>query len=271
MVQHSRAGVGAISLATVILLGGCDMLAPKPKDMSAQAVPPPPSGVAQLFADGQTVSLQVRPGDCAKTDCHVFRDGRWRPMPKVSVRTLPLLAISEATGSDYSEGLWRSVAPGRAILINAGAARQTIAAGHLDGLRIGLSEGTRRKYLTAYAIENKGAAGGLALGDGRTAAPVKAEIVVHGGKAWLLQQRIDRSANLVDLFAVAARPELIHCLPGLAIDASQWAGPIERALSPNLFVSRAVDSGADTSRRRAIATACPAKPAKPGLRERLGL
>jgi hypothetical protein len=271
MAQLSGATVRAISVATTLLLCGCDVPAPKPKDMATQAVPPPPSGTAQLFADEQTVSLQVRPGDCAKTECHLFRDGRWRPMPRASMRTLPLLAVSEATGSDYSDGLWRPVAPGRAILINAGAARQTLAAGHLDGLRVGLSNGTQRTYITVYAIGDKGMTGGLALGDGRTAAPATAEVVVHGGKAWLLQQRPDRSANLVDLFAVMARPGPIHCLPGLAMDTSQWAGPVEKALSPNLFVSRAVDNGTDAGRRQAIAAACPAKPAKSGLKERLGL
>jgi hypothetical protein len=70
---------------------------------------------------------------------------------------------------------------------------------------------------------------------------------------------------------VVARPGPIHCLPGLVLDTSQWAGPVEKALSPNLFVSRAIDTGTDTSRRQAIVAACPAKPANPGLKERLGL
>lgn len=264
------APVRAVSLFALLLLCGCDMLASPPKDTVLQPIAAPPTGTSQLFADGDTVTLQVRPGDCAKTDCLVYKSDRWQAMPKASIRSLPLLAVSEATGSDYGDSLWRSVAPGRAILINASAAQQTMAAGHLDGLRIGLSDGTRRTYLTAYTIEDKGA-GGLALGNRRVALPVKAEVVVHGGKAWLLQQRPDRSANLVDLFAILARPGPIHCLPGLALENSQWAGPVEKALSPNLFVSRAIDTGTDTSRRQAIATACPAKPANPSLKERLGL
>ena len=227
-----------------------------------------------LFADGDTVSLQVRPGDCAKTSCLAFRGERWQQMPKTSLRSLPLLAVSEATGSDYSEGLWRPVAHGRAILLNASAAHQTMAAGHLDGLRIGLMNGARRTYVTAYAIENAKDAvfsEGQPLGDGRLVLPIKAEVIVHGGKAWLLQQRPDRSANLVDLFAVAARPGPIHCLPGLALDTTAWAGPVEKALSPNLFVSRAIDTARDASRRQAVIAACPVKPANPKLKDRLGL
>lgn len=264
----------ACMTAIMVTLGGCDLVTPKPADTAAQAVPPPPSGTALLFADGDTISLQVRPGDCAKLDCLTFKDGRWQPMAKASIRSLPLLTVSEATGSDYSEGLWRTVAPGRAVLLNASAAHQTMAAGHLDGLRIGLMDGTRRTYVTAYAIEDaKGAVFSEShpLGDGRVFLPVNAEVIVHGGKAWLLQQRPGRSANLVDLFAVAARPGPIHCLPGLALDSTAWAGPVEQALSPNLFVSRAVDTTKDASRRQAVIAACPPKPDAPTLKARFGL
>ena len=255
---------------SALALGGCDLLTPKPEDAALQPVPAPPAGVPQLYANGETVSLQVRPGDCAKTDCLAFQDGKWRPMAKTSLRTLPLLAVGEATGSEYSDSLWRSAAPGRAVLINASAAHQTMAAGHLDGLRIGLSDGTRRTYLTAYAIENSGD-DGRPLGDGRVFMPVKAEVILHGGRAWLLHQRADRSANLIDLFAILARPGTMHCLPGLALDTSAWAGPVETALSPNLFVSRAIDTSKDASRRQAVVAACPAKPANPTFKERLGL
>lgn len=260
--------------ASVLALGGCDMLAPKPKDTALQPVAPPPAGTAQLYAEGDAVTLQTRPGDCAKSDCLAFRGNRWQPMPKTSLRSLPLLAVSEATGSDYGESLWRTVAPGRAVLLNASAAHQTMAAGHLDGLRIGLMDGTRRTYVTAYAIEDaKGAVFSEShpLGDGRVFLPVNAEVIVHGGKAWLLQQRPGRSANLVDLFAVAARPGPIHCLPGLALDSTAWAGPVEQALSPNLFVSRAVDTTKDASRRQAVIAACPPKPDAPTLKARFGL
>jgi len=261
-------------IVSALVLGGCDMLTPQPKDAALQPIAPPPAGTAQLYADGETVNPQVRPGDCARAECLTFRDGKWRPMPKVAVRTLPLLAVSEATGSDYNEGLWRSVAPGRAILLNASAAGQTMAAGHLDGLRIGLKDGARRIYVTVYAIEDakSDAAGeGHPLGDGRLVLPVNAEVFVHGGKAWLLHQRPDRSANLVDLFAIAARPDPIQCLPGLALDTTAWAGPVQQALSPNLFASRAIDTTKDASRRQAVIAACPPKPATPTLKERLGL
>ncbi|MBP2158661.1 MULTISPECIES: hypothetical protein [Asticcacaulis] len=260
--------------AVMVALGGCDLMAPKPVDTAAQAVPPPPSGTAVLFADGDMVSLQVRPGDCAKTDCLAFRDGRWRPMAKASVRTLPLLAVSEATGSDYSEALWRTVAPGRAVLLNTSAARQTLSAGHLDGLRVGLANGAHRGYVTIYAIEDSKSAvfsEGHPLGDGRVFLPVNAEVIVHGGTAWLLHQRADRSANLIDLFKVLSRPAAIQCLPGLALDTTQWAGPVEQALSPNLFVSRAIDATKDAARRQAVIAACPLKPADPTLKERLGI
>jgi hypothetical protein len=195
-------------------------------------------------------------------------------MPKASSRTLPLLTVSDATGSDYSEDLWRSVAPGRSVLLNASAAGQTMAAGHLDGLRIGLMDGARRTYVTAYAIEDAkaiAAGAGHSLGDGRVFTTINATVVVHGGKAWLLHQRQDRSANLVDLFAILSRPGAIQCLPGLAIDTSPWAGPVEQALSPNLFVSRAIDTGKDAARRQAVVAACPLKPADSTLKERLGL
>lgn len=260
-------------IVLALVLGGCDMLAPKANDAALQPIPSPAAGTAQLYAAGETVSLQVRSGDCTKTECLAFRNGKWQPMPKVAARTLPLLAVSEATGSDYSESLWRSVTPGRAILLNASAAHQTMAAGHLDGLRTGLKDGARRTYLTAYALEDATPAvgEGYPLGDGRVVVPVTAEVIVHGGKAWLLHQRPDRSANLVDLFAVAARPGPIHCLPGLALDTTAWAGPVEQALSPNLFVSRAIDTTKDASRRQAVIAACPPKPATPTLKERLGL
>lgn len=261
-------------MGVTLTLGGCDLLTPKPKDMAAQPVPPPASGVPQLFADGEMVSLQVRPGNCAEAQCQVFRDGRWHPMPKAALRSLPILAVSEPTGSEYSDGLWRSVAPGRAVLVNSSAAGQSQMDGHLDGLRIGLSDSGRRTYVTAYSLEDAKAvpAGtGHALGDGRIFARVDAEVVVHGGKAWLLHRRPDRSGNLIDLFAILARPGPYRCLPGLVLDTSQWAGPAEKALSPNLFVSRDIDVTKDAARRQAVIAACPAKPANPSLKERLRL
>ncbi len=271
-----KPALGAL-LTSCALLAACSH--PAPVDSSLTALPAPPSGPAQLYLDTTgALSAQSRTGDCVKTACYVFKGDRWQPLEAAQAHTTALLTIDEATGSHYSEGLWRQVASGRAILINASAGDANISAGQFDGLRIGLRDGTHITYVTAYPIENgstlqsvgrclSGVGCAKALGSGLYLSAVDASVVAASGSAWLLQRRPDRSANLVDLYAILAKPDKILCLPGLALDtAGAWAGPAETALSPDLFVSRKIDPASADAERRSVLDKClhAAKPAKAG-------
>lgn len=266
--------LAAISVSCLIL-SACAR--PAPVDSSLIALPAPPSGTALLYpGDDGTLSTQSRTGDCVKTSCFVFTGSRWEPLKAANAKTTALLSVEEATGSQYADDLWRQVTPTRAILINASAGDANISAGQFDGLRIGLRDGARTTYVTAFAIEEgstlqaanrclSGAGCAKPLGGGVYMTTMNASIVVSGGTAWLLQHRPDRSANLVDLFAILGKPDKILCLPGLALDtAGAWAGPTEAALSPDLFVSRKVDPASVEAERRTVLAKCQvvAKPAK---------
>ncbi len=256
-------------LATCAILAACSK--PVPVDTTLIAIPAPPTGTAQLFPKTTGVAIQSRPGDCARAACQTFVDGTWQPLEATQVTGMALLSVDEATGGHYSEDLWRPVTPTRAILLNATAGNRNIASGLFDGLRIGLRDGVKTTYLTAYAIENGGTLQGaghclsgvgcaLPLGAGLYLSPVDASLVISNGHAWLLQHRPDRSANLVDLYAAAARPDTVLCLPGLALSThSAWAGPVEAALSPDMFVSQKVDPAARDAERAAVLAKCPAK------------
>lgn len=256
---------GCIILA--VTLGGCDLLSLHPQDMSVQTIPAPTQGMLQPYADGETVSLQTRPGDCAKVTCHVYKNGRWRPMEKETTRDLPLLAVEAATGPEYSETLWRPVgASENAILLNRKSGEDNVEAGLFDGLRIGLRDALGNNYATAYAVEtgeflkannqclrndgaNRSTDCAPAVGKDLYMSRADIQVFVSGPKAWLLHRRADGSVNLVDLFALNSRPETVVCLSGLVLAMKQTEPPVEIALSPSLFVSRPLDRDLSNSRR----------------------
>ena len=232
----------------LLTLSGCDQIDawrhPYDETQPLRTIPAPPSGDIAPYPGAAGLTLEGRPGPCATTPCYQFIKGRWKPLKDVS--GVPLLSIDAATGSVYSDDLWRTVVTGREILINSEAGRQNSAKGQFDGLRIGLLAGNRTRYITAYVLDGSGAP----------------SVYLSGGTAWLLQPRPDHSANLADLFALPATP-VIACLPGLAIDQNAWAGPPEKALSPDIFVSRAVDPAAAKAEQAAVTHACASKPKAP--------
>ncbi len=250
---------------------------PAPIDTSLIAIPAPMTGSAQLYAatGDNPVAVESRTGDCVKTACFIFEGNRWEPLDASKAETTALLSIEEATGSRYGDDMWRMTGPNRAILINATAGNANIVAGQFDGLRIGLRDGAHLTYVTAYAIERgsdlqaagkclSGVGCAKALGNGLYLSRVEASIVAAGGTAWLLQHRPDRSANLVDLYAILVKPDKILCLPGLALDTGgTWAGPPDKALSPDIFVSRKVDPASVDAQRRTVLAKCAATGKKP--------
>ena len=190
------------------------------------------------------IAIQSRPGDCATSLCSVLVRGRWRPLAAPDAHGVSLLSASEAIGGSYHEDLWQPLtASDRFILVNSTAGAANLKAGLFDGLRIGVRDKIHATYVTAYAIDG-----------GATS------VIVNADKAWLLHNRPDHSADLVDLFAVAQKP-LVICMPGLILDtAGRWAGPPEKALSPDIFVSRNIDKTANPARRQALSRIChPAK------------
>ena len=256
-----KPGLSLLMFMAAMALTGCDLFEPKPENEAVTTVPAPPgNGPINAYADDAGVSLQSRPGDCARAACFQFARGKWRPMPRVSVATLPLLAVAAATGSSYSDALWHRIGPsGPAVLINRQAGAYNIAAGRFDGLRIGLRQDTGIRYAVAYSVET----GDFLTAHGRCAASQPAsgmraadcakkvaenlyiampdaEVVTSGNKAWLLHRRADGSANLVDLFAASAQTDPELCVPGRHLDSAP-AGDYKAALSPDMFVSRVVD------------------------------
>jgi hypothetical protein len=181
------------------------------------------------------------------------------------------------TGSAYSPDLWRPVGTsGRHVLVSP-AGFDGVQRGLFDGLRIGVQDTRFATYFTAYSVETAAAlkAHGLCtrdmavdsgdpvkagcaqkVGNDRYILPVNGEVVLVADKAWLLQRRPDRSANLVDLFALPRGP--VACLPGLIIDTGgKWMGAPDAALSPDLFVSRARPSPEYEAHKAQLLKACP--------------
>jgi hypothetical protein len=168
-------------------------------------------------------------------------------------------------------------ASGRYVLVSP-AGFDGIQRGQFDGLRIGVQDATFATYFTAYSVENSAAlrAHGLCtrdravdsgdplkancaqkVGNDRYVLPLNGEVVIAGDKAWLLQRRPDRSANLVDLFALPRGP--VACLPGLIIDTQgQWMGTPDKALSPDLFVSRSRSSPEFEAHKAKLLKTCSA-------------
>ncbi len=244
---------GLTGILALLLLAGCDRidewLHPYDDTAPLQAIPAAPGRAAIEAYGGMqgALRLEVRPGDCARLACLQFIKGRWEPLAAADTKDLPLLGIDSATGSGYSADLWHAAGHGSKVLVNAGAGEQNIAAGRFDGLRIGISVPGRQGYVTAFALSG-----------GETVA-IDARVVATEGRAWLVQTRPDHGVNIVELFAIPATPA-IHCLPGLAIDTTPWAGPLDVALSPDLFVSRAVDPDRAETERQAVLAACTPKP-----------
>lgn len=273
----------AVALLT---LSGCeritDLLA-KPEKGPAYAIPAPlAKGEVQLFpttdAKALLPSVQVRPGDCGKETCEILVRKRWQPLLKSDAAGMAYLSVIMPTGSAYSPDLWRPIgASGRHVLVSP-AGFDGVQRGLFDGLRIGVQDATFATYFTAYSVENAATlkARGLCtrdmavdsgdplkagcaqkVGNDRYVLPVNGEVVIAGDKAWLLQRRPDRSANLVDLFALPRG--VPACLPGLIIDTEgKWMGTPDVALSPDLFVSRSRPSPEYEAHKAKLMAACSA-------------
>lgn len=272
--------------ATVALIGlnGCDRIGDllvKPEKGPAYVVPAPPGkGEVQLYpaSDPKAVrpSIQVRPGDCSQKPCEILIKKRWHPLPEKDAASMAYLSVMMPAGSIYSPDLWRPVgASGRYVLVSP-AGFDGVQRGLFDGLRIGVQDATFATYFTAYSVENSAAlrARGLCtrdmavdsgdplkagcaqkVGNDRYVLPLNGEVVIAGGKAWLLHRRPDRSANLVDLFALPRGAPV--CLPGLIIDTEgQWMGTPDKALSPDLFVSRSRPSPEYEAHKEKLLKAC---------------
>lgn len=225
-------------LTGALILSGCH--AKPPRDAAVTRLPAPPQpGQVALYAAPDGISVQSRSGDCVKTACFVYAKDAWRPLPPQDAKTLPLLALSGATGGAYSDLLWRDAGKGREVLLNDAAGRDAAARGLFDGLRIGLRSGGGARYVTVF-----NAAG--------------ADVALSGGGAWLLARQPDGSGALVDLFAVAARAG-VTCAGSAAIDAAPWAGAAQTALSPDVFLSRDVPAAARAAEKARVSRACPAK------------
>ncbi len=278
LAMNMKSGLNLLALLAAMALTGCDLFQAKPENAAVTVVPAPPgNGPINAYADPDTrgISLQSRPGDCATTACFQFVRGRWRPMAKAQVATLSLLAVADATGSAYSNTLWHLIGTsGNAVLVNRQAGIFNTATGHFDGLRIGLQRDVGLTYSVAYSVETGDflKAHGRCIERDATSAQAKdcarkvgenlyivmpdAEVVTAGGKAWLLHRRLDGTANLIDLFAasVQTNPEL--CAPGLRLDSAP-AGDYKAALSPNMFISRAVDPSAKDGNKLLCFTSKP--------------
>ena len=273
------------AVATLVFLGGCerisDLLA-KPEKGPVYAIPAPSAkGEVQLFpatgAKVLTPSIQVRPGDCGKEACEILVKKRWQPLLEKNATDVAYLSVMMPTGSAYSPDLWRPVgAFGRHVLVSP-TGFDGVQRGLFDGLRIGVQDATFATYFTAYSVENATTlkARGLCtrdmavdsgdplkagcaqkVGNARYILPVNGEVVIAADKAWLLQRRPDRSANLVDLFALPRGAAV--CLPGLIIDTEgKWMGAPDKALSPDLFVSRARPSPEYEAHKAKLLRACP--------------
>ncbi|MFT4075225.1 MAG: hypothetical protein QM647_06795 [Asticcacaulis sp.] len=266
---------------TLVLLGGCNLFT-KPETGPAYAIPAPSGkGEIQLYpaTDPKAIrpSVEVRSGDCDKDSCETLAGEKWQPLPKTEATALPYLSVMMPTGSAYSPDLWRPVGnAGRHVLVSL-AGFDGVQRGLFDGLRIGLQDASFSTYFTAYSVETGAAlkARGLCVrdmavdsgdplkascaqkvGDDRYVLPLNGEVVIVGDKAWLLQRRPDRSANLIDLFALPRGTPA--CLPGLIIDTEgQWMGTADKALSPDLFVSRARPSAEYETHKAHLLKACP--------------
>jgi hypothetical protein len=274
------------AFAALAALSGCDRigdLLAKPEKGPAYAIPAPSAkGEVQLFpatdAKALTPSVQVRPGDCDKETCEILVRKRWKPLLRQEATGMAYLSVMMPTGSAYSPDLWRPVgASGRYVLVSP-AGFDGIQRGQFDGLRIGVQDATFATYFTAYSVENSAAlrAHGLCtrdravdsgdplkancaqkVGNDLYVLPLNVEVVIAGDKAWLLHRRPDRSANLVDLFALPRGP--VACLPGLIIDTQgQWMGTPDKALSPDLFVSRSRSSPEFEAHKAKLLKTCSA-------------
>ncbi|HTN40346.1 MAG TPA: hypothetical protein VLZ84_04290 [Asticcacaulis sp.] len=274
-----------VAIVALVALSGCDRindLLAKPEKGPAYAIPAPATkGEVQLFPNADikavTPSVQVRPGDCDRETCESLVRKRWTPLLKKDATGMAYLSVLMPTGSAYSPDLWRPVgASGRYVLVSP-VGFDGVQRGMFDGLRIGVQDATFATYFTAYSVENSAAlkARGLCtrdmavdagnplkagcaqkVGNDRYVLPVNGEVVIVGDKAWLLQRRPDRSANLVDLFALPRGAAV--CLPGLIIDTEgKWMGAPDVALSPNLFVSRSRPSPEYEAHKAQLLKACP--------------
>jgi hypothetical protein len=225
-------------IAIALLVSGCHK--PAPTDSAVIALPAPPQpGQVALYGAPDGISVQSRSGDCVKAACFVFVKDKWRPLAAADSSALPLLTLNGATGGAYSELLWRSSGGGRAVLLNRAAGRDAAKRGQFDGLRIGLKSRGKARYLTVFLAPD-------------------AEVALSGGGAWLLAHQKDGSSLLLDLFALQGRTD-VTCINGVAIDAAPWAGPVETALSPDVFLSRNVPVEARAAEKARIDQACAAK------------
>ena len=279
--------ISRLGFAVLLTLCGCDRidawLHPKPVDKTMTEAPPPPvKANIQLYAGDTAPVMQARSGNCTVAQaCHVFRDNRWQPLDPKMAGSVSLLAVEPPVpDSDYSDGLWRPVGAGnRFVLLNNQAGYQHFQSWLFDGQRIGLMDPSRTTYVTVYAIEDSKtlAARGvctrgdspadegdttkagcaLRVGPGHYLTGDEGDVVIANGTAWLLYQRRDGSARLIDLFALLAEHKDLVCLPGLILDTTgTTAGPVEKALSPNLFVSELSGADVDNKRRDASMATC---------------
>jgi len=269
----------AAATFALIFLTGCNLFT-KPETGPAYVIPAPSAkGEIQLYpaSDPKAVhpSVQVRSGDCGKETCESLTGKKWHPLLKADATGVPYLSVMMPTGSTYSPDLWRPLSAGRHVLVSP-AGFDGVQRGLFDGLRIGVQDASFATYFTAYSVENSAVlkAHGLCMrdmavdsgdplksgcaqkvGNDRYVLPLNGEVIIAGDKAWLLQRRPDRSANLVDLFALPRGP--VACLPGLIIDTEgQWMGTPDKALSPDLFVSRSRPSPEYEAHKEKLLRAC---------------
>lgn len=274
-------GAAIVALAT---LSGCDRISDllaKPEKGPAYAIPRPSGkGEVQLFpaTDAQTPmpSVQVRPGPCDREPCEILVKKHWRPLPQKDATGVAYLSVMMPAGSAYSPDLWRPVGAGGRYVLVSPAGFDGVQRGLFDGLRIGVQDASFVTYFTAYSVEDADmlnayglcprdraiddgdplkAACAQKVGNDRYVLPVNGEVVIAGDKAWLLQRRPDRSANLVDLFALPRGAPV--CLPGLIIDTEgKWMDTPDVALSPDLFVSRSRPSPEYEAHKEKLLRAC---------------
>lgn len=229
-------------LLVLLALTACHAPRRDPEPLLMRLPAPPQPGEVALYAAPDGISVQSRRKACSQPGCFVFVQDRWRPLPAAKAADLPLLSLNGATGSAYSETLWREAGQGRFVLLNDAAGRDAATRHQFDGLRIGLKSSVGVHYLTVFNAPD-------------------AEVALSGGSAWLLSSQPGSHGNgyvLADLFALPLKPAVL-CEDGVAIETSAWAGPPDKALSPDVFIARNIPAAARAAEKTRVEQACAAQ------------